>query len=133
MFKLTKQESERRAEHVEKLRSAWGNVDDAVRAYNEALAPLKEAVEKAVEEYNEAMNEARGFAEDVVSQADEDISDKSERWQESEKGQAVIEWKGEWERISFDDLSTEFPDELSIDEPDHIGELEEVAEEADIS
>lgn len=129
-FKLSKEELITRAKHVEALNTAWGKVEDAISHYNDRVTELRDEVEKTVGAYNEVVNEVRGFAEDVYTQADQEISDKSERWQEGDKGVAAIEWKTEWENASFDELSIEFPEELNVDVPDHATDLEGLPDEA---
>jgi hypothetical protein len=130
-FKLDKQEIARRDKIFGELTEGRSALEDAVSVYNAALEELKAPVLAAVEKYNEAVEEARGFAEDIASQADGEIDDKSEKWQEGERGQAASAWKDEWENASFDPYEIEFPEELAFEQPDHPETLENLPEAAD--
>ena len=129
-FKLGKAEIERRAEIVEAINEAWGKLDDAINVYNDAVAALREPLADALAAYNESVSEARGFAEDVVSQADEDLGDKSEKWQEGERGRAAVEFKDAWEYLSFDEIEIEYPDDVAIDDPGYGSALDEAPMDA---
>ena len=131
-FKLTKQDLARRAAIISDLREAYTTLEAAVAEYNEKIAALAEPVTQALANYNEAVAAAQGFREDIVSQADEDISSKSEKWQEGEKGSAASEWKDEWESADIEELSLDLPaeDGISLDDADAADTLEGLAEES---
>jgi F0F1-type ATP synthase membrane subunit b/b' len=132
-FKLTKAQIEQKGELSAKLTTALDELNASVEAFNLAVADERATLQTSLDAYNAVLSEAREFASDIASQADQDISDKSEKWQEGERGQAAIEYKDAWETLaqsSLDDLEIEMPDELEIDEPDHVGELDNAPEEA---
>jgi hypothetical protein len=129
-FRLSKDEIARRDEIISAMREKYNDLDDEIRDYNEKLAALKAPVEAALEAYNATLSDARAFAEDIAGQADSDISDKSEKWQEGERGQAATAWKDEWEALSFDSISIDFPDEIDFSESsDEADTLENASEE----
>lgn len=129
MFKLTKAELEARADLVGKLNDSATALMKTIDEYNDELERLRGPIEDALSAYNELVAEARDFASDVASQADSDIADKSEKWQDSERGQAAIAFKDEWEGLVLEDVEIDFPEELSVDEPDHAGILESATDE----
>jgi hypothetical protein len=130
-FKLDKQEKQRRTGLVEDLRAGAGRLEDAVSLYNDEVRKLREPLEAALAEYNQNVEAARGFAEDIASQAESDIDDKSERWQEGERGEAAAEWKGQWENEVFDEISIDFPEDIEISDADHADKLDALPEEAE--
>jgi hypothetical protein len=130
-FKLDKKETARQEELVADLRKASSELEDAVSVYNDALEKLKAPVEEALKKYNDVVEEARGFSADIASRADDEITDKSERWQESERGEAASSWKDEWENASLDEIEIEFPDEIAVAGNDHADTLEGLPTEAD--
>lgn len=130
-FKLDKQETARRDEIVTDLTNAAAKLEDVVNVYNEAVTALRKPLDDALLAYNEAVEAARGFAQDIASQADSDLSEKSQRWQEGDKGEAAISWKDEWESASFNDVSVEYPDNITIDGVDHADTLDQLPVEAD--
>lgn len=129
-FKLSKQDTQRKAGYVEDLEKAWGELGQAIATYNAEAEKLRAPVEAAVTRYNEVLGEARGFVEDVASQADSDFDEKSEKWQESDKGEAASEYRDAWQNIELDDLTLDWPDAFGIQDPDHVCELGELPVEA---
>ena len=131
-FKLDKQDTARRDKLVEELRDGRGVLEDAVSTFNAAVEELKAPLLAALEKYNEIVEEARGFVEDIASTADGQFDDKSEKWQEGDKGQAARNWIDAWQNEPFDALEIAFPDELTLpdEETDHDGRLENLPEEA---
>lgn len=127
-FNLTKDEIKIRDEIIAALNAAKSKLEDEISAYNERLEALKEPVEAALAAYNEEVEKARSFAEDIATQADSDFSDKSEKWQEGDKGSAANDWKTEWENLSFDAIEIEFPEELIVEDPNHAESLEQAPE-----
>jgi hypothetical protein len=130
-FKLSKEELRTRARIVECLREQRSKLEDAVNVYNEAIGGLTEALQQAVANYNDEVGAARDFAEGIVSEADSQISDKSEKWLEGDKGQAAESWKSEWEGLSFDDVEIDTPDAVEFDAEDYADALEGAPEEAE--
>lgn len=128
-FKLSKQQSTKRAEFVDKLNGLAADIDSAINDYNAAMEEPRAEVEKAIEAYNEMLAAAREFASDIATAIGEEISEKSDTWQESEKGQAAEEWRLTWEQLYMDDVEIDFPDELSFDEPEHASDLEAIEED----
>ena len=111
-FKLDKGDTARKVKLVEELQEARGELEDAVSVYNAAVAELKAPLDAAVEKYNDVLEEARGFAEDIGNTADGEFDDKSEKWQEGERGQAAREWIDARQQAAFDAYEIEYPDEL---------------------
>jgi hypothetical protein len=130
-FKLTKDESARRDKILGELQTERSKLEDAISVYNANVEDLKNPVVAALEQYNAVVEEARGFAEDVANQAEQDYDDKSDKWQEGDKGQAASGWKDEWENADFQEFEIEFPDELPSDLPEHAETLENLPGEAE--
>jgi hypothetical protein len=129
-FRLSKNEIASRDEIIARLEKAAAEVTAAVEAANAAIEAATEPVNGAIERYNEIVGKAREFAADVASQAESDIGDKSERWQEGERGQAAQEWQQEWEGLSFEDIELELPQPIDFDDPGYAEMLGSAPEEA---
>lgn len=130
-FKLTKPEMVRRDYLVAKLAEMRDELEKRVEDVNDALDTAVEALRQGIVEYNELVEEARGFSSDIASQAQEDIGDKSERWQESERGEAAKSWADEWESADFEDVELPQIERIDLGALDHdgtLGELPECAE-----
>jgi hypothetical protein len=133
-FKLTKQEDARKSELESELEQLVGDATDGLEVLREKIGELvTEFNEKYVSPLSEKMTEAYGFVEDIVNERQGDFDDKSERWQEGERGQAAQSWIQEWEN-GMQGLEApaelEAPD-LYFDIPDANNALAELPFEAD--
>ena len=102
-LKLTKDEIKRKDDHVSELEKQKANMEMAIEIFNAAMETARVDLREAVGKYNEALDDARGFAEDIASRLENEIDDKSEKWQESDKGQAAMEFKIDWESVELQD------------------------------
>src|SRR5262245_48455400 len=131
-FKLSKAEIDRRQELVDQLTELRGKLEDAVSEFNSKVEELKAPVTSALEAYNEALGEARSFAEDIASEGDSARDQKSDKWQESERGEASRGWVEEWQNVSLDDIEIEFADDLPFDAPSHAEDLDGLPVELEV-
>ena len=118
-MKLNRRQLAERDELAQKLAEASLAVSAAVDQFNLSLEDLKEPVSTALEKYNEVIDECRNFVGEIVEIAEAEIDAKSEKWQESERGQAVVGLKDQWESADFDGVELDLPDEVSFDDPEH--------------
>lgn len=133
-FKLTKQEDARKSELESELEQLVGDATDGLQELRDKIGELvTDFNEKYVTPLAEKMTEAYGFVEDIVNERQTDFDDKSERWQEGERGQAAQSWLQDWES-GMQGLeapeSLEAPD-LYFDIPDASNALTELPFEAD--
>lgn len=129
-FRLTKEDTLQLAIVTGKLADAKSKIELTVQEYNQHVEGLRLPVEEAVTEYNSVLAEAREFRDGIVSEAQSDYDDKSEKWQETEAAHVAQEWISSWEDLSLDDLDYQWPDDLAIDEPDEDKELDALPKEA---
>ena len=91
-FKLTKVQIKERDEMVA-----------ALREKAEVVTAAKTAWEEAVNDYNGALADANTFVEGLASDFRSQFDDKSERWQEGERGEAASTFVEAWEGVSLDE------------------------------
>jgi hypothetical protein len=124
-FKLTKAEDARKSEYESELNQIVGDADDAKTELESKIEDLiREFNEKVVDPLNEKLNEVRGFVEDIKNERQGEFDDKSERWQEGERGEAAQEWIQRYEsaeseleemsQIEVPTLDIQIPDAESI-------------------
>jgi hypothetical protein len=106
MLRLLKSEVERKAYLVSKLKD------------------LEESIKPLLEEYNGIIGSINEFAENIKQRQQDYYDDRSESWQESDRGMEYECWKDEWD--SFYELDEiECPDFVDIEEfenlPDSMG------------
>jgi uncharacterized membrane-anchored protein YhcB (DUF1043 family) len=129
-FRLSKKQQ--RELHV--LRANLAASQAIVEAEEEALEThLLEAtslLNGAIRHYNSVLILVRSFVAAFAEEAREEFEDRSERWQESDAGQAAQSFIEEWEQAveSLDDLA-----EIKIVMPDALAfpDLDDLPEEAE--
>jgi hypothetical protein len=79
------------------------------------LEETKGALETALTSYNEVVGEVTEFRDEVVSEMDDYYSNKSDKWQEGEKGEAYSSWKDQWESFEIEEVEIDLVDEADFD------------------
>lgn len=127
MTALTKLHIAERNDIAQKLRNLSDELEDSIEAYNLVATEEWDKVRSALEAYNEAISEANQWRSDIESQIQDYISEKSEKWQGSDKGQAVDSWRSAFEE-EFEEAQIEMPDDLECDCQDVAESLEQIPE-----
>lgn len=109
-FKLTKEEKIQRNEYVKELQRLEELIEDASKGED----PISQEL---ITEYETAINTASDFASEVESRLQEEFDDKSEKWQEGEKGEEASSFIEEWGGADFtpSDLDAETLKEKGLD------------------
>ena len=115
MKNLSKTQQKELSDLVERLRDSSDLITAAVTKFNETMTFAWDGVAGALEAYNSVIQEANAFREQVAADQQSYIDDRSEKWQESDAGQAYEAWKQEWEG-TLDELQMDPPQEA--EEPD---------------
>lgn len=129
MNKLTKSMLTERDDVCARLRAAFESLEQAVDTYNEAMRKQWEAVHATMNAYNDVAVEATTWQENVASDIQDYIDSRSDKWQESERGQAYLAWQGEYESSDLEDITIDQPDSLELSTGDQAETLEALAEE----
>lgn len=121
MKKLNKTQLKQRDDIGTKINDAFSDLAKAIEKYNETINAARSDVEAALTDYNAAIGEAASFRDDLVSEMDSYEGDRSEKWAETEAGEAFANWKSEWEGAELDEVEIDFPEELET--PDNVQEV----------
>lgn len=123
------------------LREAnWDIFSKALEVYNSDMEEAWAEVQTALDEYNgEALCTARDWRDRIVSDIDEYMGERSDKWLEGDKGQAISAWKDQFDEISMEDISLDMPEPIDVEEPEELSfdddnpadELEQSQEEAE--
>lgn len=116
-MKIKQKDADRLADEARKVEALYDEMDAI-------LAEAREKIEAKKEEISAARDAAHGVLDDLCREADEFFDEKSEKWQESDRGQSYQEWKDELGLMRDDmaeEMEFEFPDDP--DRPDWIGVL----------
>jgi len=126
MHKFSKADIER----IGDLRGKLRDKADEIEAAFEPLAAMISNLNDLITAYNEIVTEANGVIEDIANEVQSEIDDKSEKWQEGERGSAIIEWQNELAGFMLEDV--EAIDVPEVPTLDHDGQLENIPEQANV-
>jgi chromosome segregation ATPase len=97
---------------IDACKEAAEALEKAIDEFNAAVAPFREKLEAARDHYNEKVTDLRSVYGDIAGEARSYYSERSERWQESEAGQAYSEWVDRLDEIELEEIELEVPEEL---------------------
>ena len=117
---LTKALSTERDAITAKASAAHEALTAALDVYNGAVADAYAELKAARDAYNDTLAEVRELCEGVGSDLRGAFDERSEKWQESDKGSECDAFVRAWEDFSAEDFD--------IDEPDEVEGPEDVAE-----
>lgn len=120
-FKLSKADLKRKAELVAQLTTQETVIDAMVNELQEIVERYRKSINDEINKYNNMLHDnLERFRADLVSAWDDAISDKSDAWQESERGEAANALKEAWDEADFDEIEpfeVVKPEWDTIDEP----------------
>jgi len=129
MKALNQEQTKRKGELIDEIRTAHNELDTAVQAYNTAMAAEKIKVEEKLETLNEKIRDSKEWLGDVHSDMDSYFDERSEKWQEGENGQNYSTWKDTYDQVTTDDVTIDFPDDLDLPDCETPSEMEDLADE----
>lgn len=129
MTKMSKDQIKERDGIAELLREKREALDAAIEAYNASAESLWGDIEEALGAYNETISDANSWREEVASDIQSYIDDKSEKWQEGERGQAFAEWHDIFANDEVPTADLEQPEMLVLDCEDAAEMLEQFRED----
>ena len=92
-------------------------------ALREELANAREELRAAILAYNEKLRETDTFAAEVATRVRDAWDGRSEKWQDSDRGQTAATWVESWEGYASEEL--EEPEEGDFEELEAMDEAEE--------
>jgi hypothetical protein len=116
MKKLSREQEAQRDKVCDKVLNAEEACALVIQRFNDEQRARWLEVVDALNALNESIEEHNDFIDEVSSLMDEFFTDKSEKWQESEKGQEYQEWKESWEGSKLEEVEISEPEELEAPE-----------------
>lgn len=89
-------------------------------------------VEDAMSEYNGALSDARDFIDEKHTAFEDEYGEKSEKWQEGDRGSAARDWIDSFESVDLEDAELDAPDSLEEVSGEGLDALENLETESDI-
>lgn len=107
MKSISKADQQRLQDLQDKLADAASDVDTEFTE----LAGVIEKINNAIAAYNTIVAETNGVIEDIANELESYIGERSEKWQESDAGDAAGEWLSELQNAALEDVELlEFPE-----------------------
>lgn len=113
---------------AETLREKKAAVESAVEKFNEFVHNAEDEIREAVTEYNAALEDAGSVADDIASRIRDYCDERSEKWQEGERGQSYQAWIDEFETFDRSEIEIDYPPDIEDPNMDHADELERLQE-----
>ena len=114
MKSISKAASTNIDELVTAAREASQILDGKINEYNLATTDLKAEIASAVTNYNEAVTAITEAYRELGEIARSYHDERSEKWQDGEKGQAYGEWADQLETFEMDQIELEVPEDLEL-------------------
>ena len=128
MNKLSKEQLTARDTLCEALRTSHAALTEALEAFNNVMDQAWPGAEEALADYNHLVAQANAWLGEIAGEMQEYMDERSEKWQESERGQAYDGWRQEFED-ELEEIELERPKELTLETDDQAERLEGCAEE----
>lgn len=126
-FKLSKADLTKRSELAAELRKAAQDIAERAEVAHDAVEDLNEAISA----YNATLADVQAFRDEHREAWQDEYDDKSEAWQEGEKGEAVSSLISDWEALDLEELK---PIEVPSAAPEvsHADDLEGLPSEVEL-
>lgn len=115
-FKFSKTDTERTEGLAQKIRDKRAELEEAIDELNGKLEDEVSSINETVGELNELLSEANGVVEDIAAEMQGEFDDKSEKWQEGERGEATAEWINELDAFNLEEVEEYKIDPLEMPE-----------------
>lgn len=114
MNRMSRAQQKEIDEQVSVIMEASSALEAAINDYNAAIEPVKGPLEEALGSYNEALSTLREIYEGIAQEAADHFSERSERWQEGEKGQQYQSWMDTLNDPGIENAELEVPEDLEL-------------------
>ena len=97
---------------VEKLKD---ELNSAATVYNEVVGGAFARINEILSELNDKIAECNDFREEIVEQMQEFSASRSEKWHESENGEAFQKWMDDWGEDELESAEIAEPEMIEDD------------------
>lgn len=117
-MKLSKYQQASKLLWEKDLEVARKEIEEAIKTYNDKLEILNENLEGAFQKYNDQIQDCQRFIEEVGETIQGEIDDRSEKWQESDAGQAHQTWLDQWKDCPVLEEDVKLPELVELEYDD---------------
>lgn len=129
-FKLTKAQEIERTKLISDASDALDELNQSIVQFNHVVGEQRSIVESLLSTYNEALLAMKAYAEERGQAWQAEFDEKSEGWQDGDRGEAVKGLISEWEEFDIEELEIEISSDIEEIEEDAITNFSELAAEA---
>lgn len=116
---------------VGELNAAHEAISEAVDTFNGEIEGLLQPITEAIDAYNEVAGNANDLLMEVHADLDSYIDERSDRWLEGERGEAMQAMRDEW-AIELEACQLEEPQPMDVPEGEGATQLEQLPTEVDL-
>ncbi len=127
-YRLSKTDRARLQELQALLRDRRMDVTLRYKVFVAQIEGIVGELNAVVDRYNSAARQAQAFVTEHAEDWRDDYEEKSDRWKESDAGQAAEGFIEEWERVDLDDVN---PVQVLLPDPPALGKPLDLPEESD--
>lgn len=109
MLKLSKDQQKKIDALRERWTSARNDLDNEQGDANEKIAEIERKLNEKIADLNAIVEEANSLREEIESDAQSYYDEKSEKWQEGDRGSSYSDWISSWQN------EVEEVEEVSLD------------------
>ena len=121
MKQLNKDQDKQRNDLLARLELADKAMQDAIAKANEII---ENEVARAIDSYNEVVTDMETFRDEIVGEMSSYYDDRSEKWQDSDTGQAYSGWKDDWEGLDVSPVeAVEVIEDREVDHHDNLANM----------
>jgi uncharacterized coiled-coil DUF342 family protein len=114
------------ARELAELQQLGLEIRDMLADWGKLCEELRTKSEQLITDLNEKRERAWEIVDDAASAAEAYYDERSEKWQEGEKGERYSEWRDELRRVAGEiEQEFETPELPDLEEPDWVGEIED--------
>lgn len=118
MTKIKAAETKRKEELDRELVQSKADIESAIDDFNSQMTEYwEENVKPTIEDYNATIDSINKFITEIKDKLQKFYEGKSEKWQESKKGQEYANFIEEWDK-ELEQLDLDEPDEIENPEID---------------
>lgn len=112
------------------LQDAQEKVESAISDFNANINELwANLVSDSLDDYNKLVQQATEFVDETRSTMQSYYDERSEKWQEGDRGQDFQSWLDEWDSTELEEIEMTMPEETDLPEFQAVEAIDELPTE----
>lgn len=129
---LNKEQQSNLSQLQSDLQDAQEKVESAINDFNANINDLwANSVTESLDNYNKLVQQANEFVEETRDSMQTYYDERSEKWQEGERGQEFQSWLVEWDSTELEEIDVTMPEETDVPDFQAVEVIAELPSELD--